>query len=112
MLAIHGIWADGALLLWAEDATRPAPVPAGRPGPEEAWPHPGAASPAALAAALAGLPGEAAELAWSGAEGELVLWLPGTAAGPQSSPELAAAPADGTRLAAVRGGGRVVLRSR
>ena len=33
MLAIHGIWADGALLLWAEDATRPAPVPVGRPGP-------------------------------------------------------------------------------
>ena len=52
MLAIHGTWADGALLLWAEDATRPAPVPVGRPGPAEARPHPGAASPAALAAAL------------------------------------------------------------
>ena len=111
MLAIHGIWADGALLLWAEDATRPAPVPAGRPGPAEARPHPGAASPAALAAALAGLPGEAAELAWSGAEGELVLWLPGTTATPQASPELAAAPGEGTWLAAVRGGGRVVLRA-
>jgi hypothetical protein len=82
----------------------------GRPGPAEARPHPGAASPAALAAALAGLPGEAAELAWSGAEGELVLWLPGTAAGPQSSPELAAAPADGTWLAAAHSG-RVVLRA-
>jgi SNF2-related domain/SNF2 Helicase protein/Helicase conserved C-terminal domain len=111
MLAIHGIWADGALLLWAEDATRPAPEPAGRPGPAEARPHPGAASLAALAAALAGLPGEAAELAWSGAEGELVLWLPGTAAGPQPSPELAAAHGEGTWLAAVRGGGRVVLRA-
>ena len=111
MLAIHGIWADGALLLWAEDATRPAPVPVGRPGPAEARPHLGAASPAALAAALAGLPGEAAELAWSGAEGELVLWLPGTTASPQASPELAAAPGEGTWLAAVRGGGRVVLRA-
>ena len=111
MLAIHGIWADGALLLWAEDATRPAPVPVGRPGQAEARPHLGAASPAALAAALAGLPGEAAELAWSGAEGELVLWLPGTTASPQASPELAAAPGEGTWLAAVRGGGRVVLRA-
>ena len=111
MLAIHGIWADGALLLWAEDATRPAPVPVGRPGPAEARPHLGAASPAALAAALAGLPGEAAELAWSGAEGELVLWLPGTTASPQASPELAAAPGEGTWLAAVRGGGRAVLRA-
>ncbi|HEX6855422.1 MAG TPA: DEAD/DEAH box helicase [Streptosporangiaceae bacterium] len=109
MLAIHGIWADGALLLWAEDATQPAPVPVGRAGPAEARPHPGAASPAALAAGLAGLPGEAAELAWSGTEGELVLWLPGTAAGPQPSPELATAPADGTWLAAARGGGRVTL---
>src|SRR6185437_10989924 len=65
----------------------------------------------ALAAALAGLPGEAAELAWSGAEGELALWLPGTAACPQPSPELAAAPADGTWLAAARGGGRLALRA-
>jgi hypothetical protein len=110
MLAIHGIWADDALLLWAEDATRPAPVSAGRPGPAEARPHPGAASPAALAAALAGLPGEAAELAWSGAEGELVLWLPGTTATPQASPELTAAPGDGTWLASA-GGGRVILRA-
>jgi hypothetical protein len=110
MLAIHGTWADGALLLWAEDATRPAPVPAGRPGPTADRSHPGAARPAAISAALAGLPGEAAELAWSGAEGELVLWLPGTAAGPQASPELAAAPGEGTWLATVRGGGRVVLR--
>src|SRR5690348_15797984 len=100
MLAIHSIWADGVLLLWAEDATRPAPAAAvqaeSAPGP----PHPGAAraeaskarqhlgeaSPAALAAALAGLPGEAAELAWSGTASELVLWLPSTASGPQPSP--------------------------
>jgi hypothetical protein len=107
MLAIHGIWADGALLLWAEDAAQPAPAP----GERGTRPHPGAVSPAALAAALAGLPGEAAELAWSGGEGEQVLWLPGTAACPQPSPELAAAPADGTWLAAARGGGRAVLRA-
>ena len=88
---------------------RPGPGWPARPA--EARPHLGAASPAALAAALAGLPGEAAELAWSGAEGELVLWLPGTTASPQASPELAAAPGEGTWLAAVRGGGRVVLRA-
>ena len=112
MLAIHGIWADGALLLWAEYATRSVPVPAtARVKPAEARSHPGAASPAALAAALAGLPGEAAELAWSGTEGELALWLPGTAACPQPSPELAAVPADGTWLAAARGGGRAALRA-
>src|SRR5690242_4240097 len=158
MLAIHGIWADGALLLWAEDATRPQSAAAARPGIAEvppnpgaalaaararsgearpdpapaaradpalgrshlgagaregvskARPHPGAASPAALAAALAGLPGEAAELAWSGTEGEVILWLPGTAAGPQPSPELAAAPGEGTWLAPARGGGRAALR--
>jgi hypothetical protein len=194
MLAIHGIWADGALLLWAEDTTRPVPArarprqhsgPSGRAepaqvgsaldataasaagaravepglsassaGPEarlgrgagpasaeraevrlhpgaaspaeaglvpgsdpvsarraEVRPHPGAASPAALAAALAGLPGEAAERAWSGTEGELVLWLPGTAAAPQPSPDLAAAPGEGTWLATARGGGRAALRA-
>ena len=56
MLAIHGIWADGALLLWAEDANRPAPKSAGRPGPAEARPHPGAERMAGTAAAMAGLP--------------------------------------------------------
>ena len=112
MLAIHGIWADGALLLWAEDATRSVPVPAtARVKPAEARSHPGAGDPAALAAALAGLAGAAAALAWWGPEGELALWLPGTAACPQPSPELAAVPADGTWLAAARGGGRAALRA-
>jgi len=48
MLAIHGIWADGALLLWAEDATRPAPAPAARPGTAEARLRPGAAARAGV----------------------------------------------------------------
>ena len=44
MLAIHGIWADGVLLLWAEDAIRPAPAAAARAEAAPGRPHPGAAA--------------------------------------------------------------------
>ena len=54
MLVIHGIWARGALCLWAEDSALPAsgpPPPGGRPS-RAARPHPFAADPDVLADAL------------------------------------------------------------
>jgi SNF2 family DNA or RNA helicase len=125
MLVIHGIWSDGALCLWAEDAgaltasaapasaalahagqpstgpastgpsrTSPASTGQASPGrrvgrPSRApRPHPFAASPDDVAEVIAGLAGPAGELAAMAAEDDLTLWLPGTALGPQASPEL------------------------
>src|SRR5450432_1934664 len=110
MLAIHGIWADGALCLWAEDisalaassalpSTGPAGTgtstgragqagrQAGRPS-RAPRPHPFSASPDDVAGVIAGLAGPAGELAATAAEDDLTLWLPGTSHGPQASPEL------------------------
>ncbi|MCW2936619.1 MAG: ATP-dependent helicase, partial [Actinomycetia bacterium] len=54
MLVIHGIWAYGALHVWAEDSLLPVQAPR-RPGrPSRApRPHPFAAPPGELADALA-----------------------------------------------------------
>ncbi|HEY9241043.1 MAG TPA: hypothetical protein VIP48_03610, partial [Streptosporangiaceae bacterium] len=70
MLVIHGIWARGALCLWAEDARLPARTPepadgspAGpRPGRRSRAPrpHPFAADPETVAGTLASLGGGAA----------------------------------------------------
>ncbi len=91
MLAIHGIWADGALSLWAEDPAEPGTSgpgnTAGRPAP-----HPFAAPAVLLADVLAEYGEPAGDLARKAAEAELTLWLPGTAtSGPLPSPELAEA---------------------
>jgi hypothetical protein len=88
MLAIHGIWADGALSLWAEDSSRPA-QPAGNARAPR--PHPFAAPAGLLADVLAEFGELAADLARKADDGELALWLPGTAAsGPLPSPDLIA----------------------
>ncbi len=93
MLVIHGIWAYGALSLWAEDSEGPAAVPP-RPGrPSRApRPHPFASTPDALADAVAELAGPAADLARKAIEDELTLRLPSMPGGPLASPGLSRAP--------------------
>ncbi len=93
MLAVHGIWAYGALFLWAEDADGPVMVQR-RPGrPSRApRPHPFAAAADVIAAAAAELAEPAADLVLKAVDDELTLWLPGTADGPLASPELVRTP--------------------
>ena len=95
MLAIHGVWSDGQLHLWAEDADRVGLLALPRPGgsPGDARPHPFAASTGLLADTLAEFGERVADLARKATETDLVLWLPGTAAAPLSSPGAVAADA-------------------
>ena len=90
MLVIHGIWARGALCLWAEDSALPAvpPAPAGGRASRAARPHPFAAGPDVLADALGVLGDGPRDLAGKAAADELSLWLPSAGPGPASSPEL------------------------
>jgi SNF2 family DNA or RNA helicase len=94
MLVIHGIWARGALCLWAEDSARPERVPAvpGRRPSRAPRPHPFASDPDTLAEVLAGLPEPFPALARKAVEDELTLYLPATADGPRASPELIRSP--------------------
>ena len=93
MRVIHGVWARGALCLWAEDPDLPeAPGPSPRSGelPAGPAPHPFACQAAELADGLAALPGPVGEAARKAVDGELVLQLP-SAFGPVrplASPEL------------------------
>src|SRR5712692_6808457 len=106
MLAIHGIWAYGALCLWAEDADGPATAQR-RPGrPSRApRPHPFAAAADVIADAVAELAEPVAEMALKAVDDELTLWLPARADGPLPSPELfrspESQPATGTGRAAL-----------
>src|SRR5579859_4129065 len=102
MRVLHGVWAAGALCLWAEDPARPA-ASSGGPSPEpappgrspEAAPHPFACQAAELADLLAAMPGPAGEAARKAVDGELTLQLPSAAgpARPLASPELLRPPA-------------------
>ncbi len=101
MLVIHGIWARGALCLWAEDARLPARVPefldggpAGRRS-RAPRPHPFAADPETIAGALASLGAAAGEAARQAAADELTVWLPSAPDGPQAAPELIRPAGDG-----------------
>ena len=90
MRVVHGIWAHGALCLWAEDPAAPAvaaPVPQAGHLPR---PHPFAGQAAELSDLLAGLPGPAGEAARKAVDGELTLQLPSAAGhrGPLASPGL------------------------
>jgi SNF2 family DNA or RNA helicase len=91
VLVIHGIWAGGALQIWAEDSGLPSHAPAhpGRPARPTARPHPFAAAPGVLADALAGaLAGSpTAELPHKTADAEITLLLPSATGGPCASPE-------------------------
>ncbi len=91
MRVIHGIWAHGALCLWAEDPALP-PVP-GFPGsaPRDVQlprPHPFACQAAELAEMLAGRPGAAGDAARKAVQDELTVQLPSAGGGPLASPEL------------------------
>ncbi len=89
MLVIHGIWADGALRVWAEDSGCAAAVAARPDGALSfARPHPFAAAPAALADVLAGLD-DVADIVRKATEDELTLWLPSTRDRPAGSPDAA-----------------------
>src|ERR1700677_4434814 len=112
MRVIHGIWAHGALCLWAEDPDLPS-VPPVPPPPAAAArllrPHPFACQAAELADLLAswpgspGSPGSVADAARKAIHDELTLQLPSAGGGPLASPELvrpgALTPARGGRVA-------------
>src|ERR1700692_4544218 len=94
MRVIHGIWAHGALCLWAEDPDLPAvsasaPHDVGLPRP-----HPFACQAAELADMLAGWPGTQnsghglGDAARKAVHDELTLHLPSADGGPLASPEL------------------------
>ncbi|MBV9379862.1 MAG: DEAD/DEAH box helicase, partial [Streptosporangiaceae bacterium] len=89
MLVVHGIWAYGAVQLWAEDPALPAHAPprAGRPSRAPRR-HPFAAGAAELADALVALRAPAADLARKAVDDELTLRLPTIGDGPLASPEL------------------------
>ena len=90
MLVIHGIWARGALCLWAEDARLPARTAESGPARRSRAPrpHPFAADPETIAAALASLSEPAGDAARHAAADELTVWLPSAPDGPQAAPEL------------------------
>jgi SNF2 family DNA or RNA helicase len=89
MLVIHGIWVRDALCLWAEDSSRPATSAeqSGRPS-RAPRPHPFAADPETIAAALASLGNVPEAAAQQAAADELTLWLPSAPDSPQAAPEL------------------------
>src|SRR5256884_8334643 len=88
MRVIHGVWAHGALCLWAEDPDLP-PLPAAAPsGVHLLRPHPFACQAAELADMLAGSPGAAGDAARKAVHDELTLQLPTAGGGPLASPEL------------------------
>jgi SNF2 family DNA or RNA helicase len=93
MLVIHGVWAYGALQVWAEDSVLPAQAPprVGRPS-RAPRPHPFAAPPGELADSLADA--GAGDLARKAVDDELTLRLPSRADGPLASPELVRPSAD------------------
>jgi SNF2 family DNA or RNA helicase len=96
MLVFHGIWAYGALHIWAEDPGLPAQAPtrAGRPS-RAPRPHPFAAPASEISDALAELPGTLAELARKAVDDELTLRLPTSGETPFPSPELGREPPSG-----------------
>jgi superfamily II DNA or RNA helicase len=107
MLVIHGIWAYGALQVWAEDSAQPtkAPPRAGRPS-RAPRPHPFAVEPGELADALAGA--GAGDLAAKAVDDELTLRLPSVTDGPLASPELVRPAADDPEIPTA---GRIALAS-
>ena len=101
MRVIHGVWAHGALCLWAEDPDLPPLAAAGPSGVHLPRPHPFACQAAELADMLAGSPpGSASTAAGDAARkavhDELTLQLPSAGGGPLASPELVRPEAPGT----------------
>src|SRR5690242_4031981 len=95
MRVIHGVWAHGALCLWAEDPDLPPRPAAAPPGVHLPRPHPFASQAAELAdllASSAGPPGPtstaAGDAVRKAVHDELTLRLPSAGGGPLASPEL------------------------
>src|SRR6266699_6340735 len=93
MRVIHGVWAHGALCLWAEDPDLPqVPGAASHGVPRHdvhlPRPHPFACQAAELADMLAGRPGAAGDAARKAIHDELTLQLPSAGGEPLASPEL------------------------
>src|SRR5215469_283214 len=104
MLVVHGIWARGAIRLWAEDTT--LPVGAQAPGESQATgeaqapgqrtrQHPFAAPAAELADALAGMAEPFRGLARKAVDDELTLLLPTIGEAPLAAPESGREPPGG-----------------
>ncbi len=113
MQVIHGLWAYGALQVWAEDSALPAQAPprSGRPS-RAPRPHPFAASPDAIADALTEAAATAGQLAGKAVDDELTLRLPSVADGPLVSPELVrplAVAASGPAIPGTKAAGRPML---
>jgi superfamily II DNA or RNA helicase len=88
MRVIHGIWAHGALCLWAEDPDLPPTAGSAPADVQLPRPHPFACQAAELADMLAGRPGPAGDAARKAVHDELTLQLPSAGGGPLASPEL------------------------
>ena len=87
MRVIHGVWAHGALCLWAEDPDLPSASGRAPSGVQLPRPHPFACQAAELADVLAERPGSQ-EAVRKAVHDELILQLPTAGAGPLASPEL------------------------
>src|SRR6266487_4867443 len=100
MRVIHGVWAHGALCLWAEDPDLPPRSAAASSGVHLPRPHPFACQAAELADLLASSPGSASTPAGDAVRkavhDELTLQLPSAGGGPLASPELVRPEAPGT----------------
>jgi hypothetical protein len=113
MLVVHGIWARGAVRLWAEDTLlaagtlRPADPPLPAPAPQlprqsgaapEPRPHPFAARATELADAFAALPDPLPALARKAVDDDLTVLLPSAGDEPLPSPETGREPPGGKRV--------------
>jgi superfamily II DNA or RNA helicase len=79
VLAIHGLWHGGGLVLWAEDIEGLAPVGVPRDGrpPDIPRSHPLSADPELLSQVLADCGEGIEDLVHKATEDEMILWLPG-----------------------------------
>jgi SNF2 family DNA or RNA helicase len=103
MLAIHGIWSQRMLALWAEDADLLPSARAVAAGQRQELPdHPFAAPFDVLADVLAEFGEGLSTLVRKAAEDDLVLWLPTTSGSPAASPDLISEPVGSKRLASPR----------
>jgi hypothetical protein len=103
MLVIHGVWADRALRVWAEDSGQPAPPTRQGRAVAPLRPHPFAAPAGLLADVLAERP-DLSDAVRKATEDELTLWLPGMSGRPAGSPDVTdlstvSGPATGVGLA-------------